>query len=430
MTDSHDAQTPSGAGENTSNFTGGTAPRKKLWIWRALTFVLPILVIAGAIGTFIAMGALKPKPEEKEDVVKAIPVLTAIAAQDDVTLTVNVQGEVQPRTEINMVPQVSGLITYMSPKFIEGGRFNKGDLLVRIEPAEFDLRVTQSRASVAQAETVVTREASEAAIARRDWEELGRSGEPTPLTLREPQMAEAKAQLASAQARLAEAELQLARTSLYAPFTGRVTMRHVDQGEFVSAGTRLGEIYATNIMDVRLPMTHEELRRAGLTLGFEAKGKTGGIPVTVSADVAGTYSEWQGRIVRTDSRFDSQTRVLYAYAEVRDPFGAGSSNGTPLAPGLFVNAAIAGQKLENVIVIPRTALRGEDKVYLAQGDTLSIKTVTVISSNRDKAILGGGIDIGDTVITSPIRGVADGMKIAVVKPGSTSAAPAKAAGEE
>lgn len=430
MTDSHDVRIPSGAGANTSIYASGASPRKKLWIWRALIFVLPVLVIAGAIAAFMAMSALKPKPEEKEDVVKAIPVLTAIAAQDDVTLKVNVQGEVQPRTEINIVPQVSGLITYMSPRFIEGGRFKKGDLLVRIEPAEFDLRVTQARANVAQAETVITRETSEAAIARRDWEELGRSGDPTPLTLREPQMAEAKAQLASAQARLAEAELQLARTSLYAPFTGRVTMRHVDQGEFVSSGTRLGEIYATNIMDVRLPMTNEDLRRAGLTLGFEAKGQTDGIPVTLSANVAGTYSEWQGRIVRTDSRFDSQTRVLYAYAEVRDPFGTGASNGTPLAPGLFVNAAVEGQKLENVIVIPRTALRGADKVYLANNDMLSIKTVTVMSSNRDEAILNGGIEIGDTVITSPIRGVADGMKIAVVKPSSTYAAPGKAAGEK
>jgi len=137
-------------------------------------------------------------------------------------------------------------------------------------------------------------------------------------------------------------------------------------------------------------MTNEELRRAGLTLGFEATGKTPGIPVILSANVAGVYSEWQGRIVRTDSRFDSQTRVLYAYAEVRDPFGAGASNGVPLAPGLFVTAAIDGQKLDNVIVIPRTALRGEDKVYLAKDDTLSIKTVTVMSSNRDEAILVGG----------------------------------------
>ncbi|WP_051279893.1 efflux RND transporter periplasmic adaptor subunit [Hellea balneolensis] len=429
MTDSHNARTPSGAGETLPHSAREKAERKRLWIWRALIFVLPVLVIGGAIGGFAAMGALKPTPEEKEDVVKAIPVLTAIATQDDVTLKVNVQGEVQPRTQINIVPQISGLITYMSPKFIEGGRFKKGDLLVRIDSAEFELRVTQAKASVAQAETVVTREISESNMARRDWEELGRVGNPTPLTLREPQMAEAKAQLASAQARLAETELQLNRTSLYAPFTGRVTMRHVDQGEFVTAGTKLGEIYATNLMDVRLPMTNAELRRAGLSLGFEASGKTAGIPVTLSADVAGTFSEWQGRIVRTDSRFDSKTRVLYAYAEVRDPFVSGASNGVPLAPGLFVNAAVKGQKLENMIVIPRAALRGEDKVYIAKGDTLSIMTVNVMSSNKDEAILGGGIEIGDAVITSPIRGVADGMKIQVVKTSANTATSTSTEGE-
>ncbi|GGX70108.1 hemolysin D [Litorimonas cladophorae] len=390
-------------------------------MWRVLLLLLPLLIIGGAIGGFVAMGALKPKPEEKVDVVKAIPVLTSTATQEDVTLSVNVQGEVQPRTEINLVPQVSGLATYMSPKFIEGGQFNKGDLMVRIEPAEFELRVIQAKANVAQAETVISREQSESNLARRDWEELGRGEEATPLILREPQMAEARAQLASAKARLAEAELQLTRTSLYAPFEGRVTIRHVDQGEFVTAGTKLGEIYATDIMDVRLPLTNEELRRAGMTLGFEAARSTSGIPVKLSADVAGTFSQWQGHVVRTDSRFDSQTRVLYAYAEVKDPFGAGADNGTPLAPGIFVNAAVEGQKIANAIIIPRSALRGNDKVYVAEDDTLSIRDVNVISSDRNRAVLDGGLSVGDIVITSPIRGVADGMKIAVVKPNTTLA---------
>ncbi len=412
MNESTHSQNPSGFGQDTRK-----NPRKRLWIWRFLILILPVLVIGGAIGGFIAMSALKPKPEEKEDVVKAIPVLTAEAVQDNVTLKVNVQGEVQPRTQINIVPQVSGKITYMSPKFIEGGKFRKSDLLIRIEPAEFELRVVQARANVAQAETVITRETSEAAIALSDWKELGRSGQPTPLTLRQPQMAEARAKLESAKAQLAEAELQLARTSLYAPFTGRVTMRHVDQGEFVTVGTKLGEVYATNVMDVRLPMTNEELRRAGMTIGFEANAQTPGIPVKLSADVAGVYSEWDAQIVRTDSRFDSKTRVLYAYAEVKDPFGKGSDNGTPLAPGIFVTAAIDGRTLNNIIRVPRAALRGENKVYVANSDnTLTIKTVTVLSSDRENAILDTGVEIGASVITSPIRGVADGMKIEIVKP--------------
>lgn len=421
MTDSNNTLNPSGFTTD-SYASEANVPRKKLWVWRVIVFVLPLLVLMAAIVGFIAMGSLKPTPEEKENVVKAIPVLTALTSLEDVTLNVDVQGEVQPRTKINLVPQVGGLITYMSPKFIEGGQFKKGDLLVRIEPTEFDLRVTQARAEVAQAETQISRETSESLIARQDWDELGRSGTPTPLSLREPQMAEARARLASAKARLAEAELQLSRTSLYAPFTGRVTIRHVDQGEFVSMGTQLGEIYSTDVMDVRLPMTNEDLRRAGLTLGFEASRDNPGLPVTLSADVAGNYSQWTGQIVRTDSHFDTRTRVLYAYAEVEDPFGKGADNGTPLAPGIFVNAAIAGQKLQGALVIPRSALRGEDKVYIANNDeTLSIKTVSVMSSNRDQAILGNGLASGDKVITSPIRGVADGMKIEVVKPTKTAA---------
>ncbi|MGB0906036.1 MAG: efflux RND transporter periplasmic adaptor subunit [Maricaulaceae bacterium] len=406
MTDSHGS---AAASQITPN-------RKRLFIWRILIFVLPVLVIGAAVGANLILGALKPEPEEKENTIKAIPVLTAVATQDTVTLTVPAQGEVQPRNEINITPQVSGRLVYVSPNFIEGGKFKKGDLLARIEPAEYKLRVIQARANVIQAETTLTREKSESALARSDWAELGSLTAATPLTLREPQMAQAAAQLEASKAQLAEAELMHARTSIYAPFTGRVTTRDMDQGEFVSAGMKLGDVYGTDIMDVRLPLTHDDLRKAGLSLGFEASTETPGINVTLSASVAGRYSEWAGKIVRTDSRFDNTTRVLYAYVEVRDPFGAGSDNGTPLAPGLFVNAKIDGQVLEGIIVIPRPALRGENQVYVANSDnTLSIKTVAVLSSNRDTAILEReSLDIGANVITSPIRGVADGMKIETV----------------
>lgn len=400
------------------------AERRKLWITRSLAVCLPVCVIGLAIGGFMVMGAMKPEPEDKEDVVKAIPVLTAQATQDDVTLSVRVQGEVQPRTQINLVPQVSGKIAYMSSTFIEGGKFRKGDLLVRIEPAEYELRVIQARANVARAETAVARERSESDVARQDWMELNRAGEPSPLSLREPQLAEAKALLESAKAQLGEANLQLKRTSLYAPFDGRVTERHIDAGEFVTAGTRLGEIYATDIMDVRLPLTNTDLKRAGLTLGYTANLGERGIPVTLSADVAGRFSEWQGHIVRTDSRFDGQTRVLFAYAEVKDPFGAGADDGVPLAPGIFVDADISGQTLKDIVTIPRAALRGADSVYIANADeTLSIKTVSVLSSDRNHAILASGLEIGASVIISPIRGVADGMKVAVVQTSDTEVSP-------
>lgn len=403
--------------------TGFTEPpgRWSVRIKRFFAFILPILVIAGAIIGFVAMGALKPKPEEKEDVIKALPVITELAIQDDVTLKVTTQGEVEPRQEIFVVPQVGGKITYMSPKFIEGGKFKKGDLLIRIEPTEYELGVVQARANVAQAETSVTRETSESEIALRDWQELGREGQPSALTLREPQMAEAAARLEASKAQLAEAELQLSRASIYAPFSGRVTQRLVDEGEFVNAGTRLGQIYSTSLMDVKLPLTNQDMARINVNPGYIADNNNPGIPVTLSAIVGSQYAEWQGQIVRTDSRFDPETRVLFAYAEVKDPFGTGASNGIPLSPGLFVSAAIDGQALDGSVIIPRSALRGKDQVYVAQSDgTLTIKTVSVASSDRDSAILTNGLNAGTNVITSPIRGVAEGMKIEVVDRSASS----------
>lgn len=387
-----------------------------LWIRRGLVFMAPVLVIAGAIVLVILMGQLKPKPEEKETEVKALPVLTEMAVTDNVTLSVMAQGEVQPRTKINIVPQVSGKISYMSPDFIEGGQFKKGDLLVRIEPAEYRLRVIQAKANVAQAETVLTREKSESQIALKDWEELRAGETPSALTLREPQMAEAAARLESAKAQLEEAKLHLSRTSIYAPFTGRVTMRHVDQGEFVTTGTRLGEVYSVAVVDVKIPMTNQDLGRANLSLGFKANDSNPGIPVKLSANVAGRYATWKGNIVRTDSGFDPKTRVLFAYVEVKDPFGVGASDGVPLAPGLFVTADIQGESLPGTVVIPRAGLRGKDQVYVAMSDgTLTIKTVEVASSDRDRAVISSGLVSGSTVITSPIRGVAEGMKVDVVE---------------
>ena len=396
--------------QNIERLTG-----RSLWLRRFFAFVMPLLVIGGAIAAVMVMSAMKPEPEEKEDVVKALPVLTSQAVTENVTLSVTAQGEVQPRTQINVVPQVSGRITYMSPKFIEGGVFNKGDLLIRVEPAEYELRVVQARANVAQAETSLTREKSESDIARKDWEELGTGGAPSALTLREPQMAEAGARLEAAKAQLAEAELQLRRTQIYAPFSGRVTERFVNQGAYVTTGAQIGEIYSTDIMDVRLPLTNQDLGRAGLKLGFQANRETPGVPVKLSADVAGVAAEWNAIIVRTDSRFDPDTRQLYAYAEVKDPFGKAASNGTPLAPGIYVNAEIRGEDVGGAVVIPRAGLRGKDQVYVASSDdTLEIRSVSVRASDRDKAILIAGLNAGEWVVTSPIRGAADGMKVDVV----------------
>ena len=387
-----------------------------LAIRRALVFGLPAVVLVGAITANVAMGLLTPKPEENEETIKATPVVVAEAQAESVRLTVTAQGEARPRTQINLTPQVSGKITYIAPDFIEGGAFEEGDVLIRIEPAEYEFRVVQARANIAQARSRFASEEAETRIARADWEELG-EGEGSALALREPQMAEAQAALASAEARLREAELQLERTTIRAPFKGRVQTQLADIGQFVTPGENLGQIFSSNVMEIPLPLTDAEIGELGLMVGFRAHADNPGPDVALTALVGGAPRIWRGRITRTDSGYDRETRVLFAYAEVEDPYGAGADHGAPLAAGLFVTADIQGRNLADSVVVPRTALRGENEVYIARDDdTLEIRRVTVASTDRTRAVLIGGVRPGERVITSPVRGAADGIAVAVAGP--------------
>jgi len=389
-----------------------------LLIRRAVVFGLPALVIIGALTGNMVMSAFKPTPEEKEDSIKATPVVTARAIAEPVTLSVRAQGEATPLREIDLTPQVTGQIVDVSPAFIEGGAFKKGDTLLKIESAEYNLRVVQARANVAQARSRFVAEEAESNIAKNEWERLG-NGKGSELALRKPQLAEAAAALASARAALQEAELNLSRTKIIAPFDGRVQLKNVDVGQYVTPGLPVGRIFSSDVMQIAIPLTNAELGQLGLPIGFREGADNKGPTVTLTAPVAGKLRTWHGRIARTGSGFDRETRVLFAYAEVEDPYNAGADtsdaeNIAPLAAGLFVTASIEGQAIENSVIVPRTALRGTDEVFIARDDdTMEIRKVSIASSDRTRAVVISGLEEGESVITSPVRGAADGMAIAI-----------------
>lgn len=367
-----------------------------------------IVVIAGAI---FALNASAPEPQRANAQPRPVAVFVSPAESDTVALTVTTQGEARPRTQINLVPQVAGRITYVNPDFIEGGFFEAGETLIQIEDADYRLAVTRAAAQVAQAEQALAREQAESDLARSEWEELG-EGEASALTLREPQLADARAQLAAARASLQSARLDLQRTRVSAPFTGRVRTKAADLGQFVTAGTPLGEVFSTDMVLVRLPLTDYDLGQLGIPVAYTATGDDAGIPVTLSATLAGQRHEWDAHITRTDSAIDAQTRVLYAIAEVVDPYGEAAEGGAPLAVGLFLTAEIEGREVQNAYVLPRSALRGDNNIYVAQeGGTLTVRTVDVITSNAESLIVSSGVRTGEMVVISPVRGASEGMRI-------------------
>lgn len=404
---------------------GGAAPANHLA--RIMTYgVAPLIGVFLVVLVSVTLAVVfREDPDRNDDPDEGLAVFASQAMVEDVTLSVTAQGEVRPRREITLSPQVAGRITYVSPNFIDGGFFQAGEVLLRIDPTDYELALTRAEGQVAQARSALQREEAEADIAREDWEELGR-GPASSLTLREPQLAEARAQLAAAEASLADARLALERTEISAPFVGRVRTKAADLGQYVTPnGGPLGEIYATDVVEIRLPLTDSDLAQIGVPVAFSAASPEEGAPVLIRGQVLGQERVWRGAITRTNSEIDSRTRVIFAVAEVHDPFGAGAAEGgVPLPVGLFVRAEIAGRTIEEAVVLPRQALRQTNTLYVANLDgTLSIRTVQVLSTDRQSVIVSSqdtpatmGVRDGEYVVTSTVLTPEDCMRVRVLDP--------------
>lgn len=385
---------------------------------RIISIFLVVLALAGmGVAAFMTIQILKPQPEQADEKFAGLSVFAERIEREDLDFTVNAQGEVRPQREIVIAPQIAGRIAYVSPDFIDGGFIRRGQVLVRLETADYQLAVVRAQSGVASAEQRLAREVAEAEIARQDLINLGIT-DSSPLARREPQMAEAEAALESAKAQLADAELALSRTAVVAPFDGRVREENVDVGQFASPGQSLGRIFATDVVEVALPITDEQLGQLGLPLAFAETASVSGPRVIFSAPVAGVDRQWEGRVTRSSAAVNSQTRLINVIAELDDPYGAGSDNGAPMAPGLFVSAEIDGTKIEDLLVAPRSAIRGGNNIFIGEpeeGELRIFPIDLVYSSSEGAWFRSFDVDVDDLAIVSPIRGSNDGMSITILE---------------
>lgn len=382
---------------------------------RILAFLLPvaILVLVGGGGMF-AISVLKPQPETTDALPQALSVFGEQVQRRDLNLVVEAQGEVRPRAEISLTPQVGGRIAYVSDRFLDGAEITRGQVLVRLDAADYELAVVSARAGVATAEQRLARERAESELAIRDLQDLGLT-DASPLARREPQLAEAQAALDSANAQLRDAELALERTAIRAPFNGRVREKAVDVGQFVSPGQNLGRVFATDIMEVSLPLTDQQLGQLGLSIAYSETPANPGPEVTFRAEIGGEMREWEGRIARTSAALNSQSRLINVFGVVEDPYGKGADGDAPMAPGLFVAAEITGRTVEDVLWAPRAAMRGTNQLYIGDQEAgiLSIRPVDVVHTDQSGAYFHSGAEAGELAIVSPVQAAFDGMRLRI-----------------
>ena len=367
-----------------------------------------MLVFVASIFIVNALVAAKPTPEKKPKEQRAVSLFVDEVTEQTGKLKVSTQGEVKPQTEIDLTAQVSGQILSVSQNFTEGSQFIKGENLIKIDNTDYKLAVIRAEAQVANAKVSVEKELANSKIKKDQWKHKSPKVKPSDYALNIPQIAYAKAQLKSAEAELKAAELNLSRTQITAPFDGRVQNENIAIGQYITPATLLGHIFSTEIVEVRLPLTDSQLTELNLPIGFVAQ-KDNAPLVTFTANMGNNALKWQGRIVRTNATVDNQTRMVYAIAEISQPYADISA---PLAVGLYVNAEINSNVEQKTLVFPRLALHNKDQVYVINdANKLEIRTVKVLSTSKDFVHVANGVITGEKVVTSTVPVAVEGMDV-------------------
>jgi len=376
---------------------------------------LPLLILLGGVGIVVILILTKPAPERRNSPPVTPQVEVLLLKKKDYLVKIHTQGTVQARTESTLIPEVSGRIIETLPGFREGAFFEKGELLLRLENQDYKAGLLTAQAELAGAKLQYEEEKARAEQAEKDWTKLGKGSQASPLLLRKPQLAKAEALVASAKARVGQAKRNLERTRITAPYAGRLLEKRVDLGQFVSPGTVLAHIYAVDYAEIRLPLSDKELSFIELPEVYrgESSVKKTGPYVKFSASFGEKEHFWEGTLVRSEGAIDIKSRQHFVVAQVKNPYGLQKPNRPPLKVGLFVQAEIEGRLLKNVIVIPRSALRGGKEVLVVDKTkkTLHRKKVDLLWSDSEELVIKSGLHAGDLLCLTPLAYAVEGIPV-------------------
>lgn len=382
--------------------------------------LLPLLAVAvGAIAA-IAIGASSEPPASQSAVVPIPLVRIITVAPETVRLNVNTYGTVVPRTESELIPQVAGPVVWISTALVSGGFFEQGELLLRIDPRDYEASLESARAALERRRS--ERHRAEKQFARQSQLKGRDAASESVFDDADNDLRVAVASLREANAALGKAERDVERTELRAPFTGRVRSEQVDIGQYVTRGQSIARLYAIDFAEVRLPIRDDDIPFINLSLAQPGPETEVSEPeVLLSARFAGAEQQWTGRIVRTEGEIDPESRMIHAVARVENPYETVAGR-PPLAVGLFVEAKILGRFVESVFVLPRSAVHDGDVVHIVgPDDRLHFQSIEVLREEHNRVLVKAGLRAGDRVAVSRLTVPVEGMRVRPLPAGTEQA---------
>ena len=371
----------------------------------------PLIIIL--FGLLICVLMIIFRPEVTPDEVKFPDPFVQIKkiSPSSINIIIKSQGSIIPQKESQIFPEIIGPVVYVSSKLYEGSSFNKGDILARIDSKDYELDIKSAESTLAAAKTKLSFEEAESNSAREEWEKIG-SGKPGDLTLRIPQLNQAKSAVEAAQANLERLKRNLDKTIIKAPYDGLVRKKNIDIGTVVSPGYLLASVYATDYVEVKLPIPDEDLAFLEIPLDGTEIDMQNQSQVNLMGSFGGEKIIWNGRIVRMEAEIDPKSRMAILIARVSSPYDL-SKYKIPLRVGQFVEAEIVGKKFNNLYTLNRELIKNTNQVVIVNelDSTLEFRSVNIIRYVDDNALINKGLNNEVPICITNLDVMYNGMKV-------------------
>lgn len=388
-----------------------------------LRYVLtPFAIIFAALIVLMVLGSVAPKPAKKPISVRAPLVEVAELSPSTVQFAITSQGSVMPRTETNLISEVSGMVTDVSDKFVVGGFFKKGEEILTIDDITYKVAVLQAESRLGAAESTLVSEKALAKQAEDEWLLTGKPLDEAPILARRiPQLKQAEANLIAAKADLTEAKTKLDRTRIVAPYDAMVKAKKVDIGQYVTVGSSIADTFAVDYAEVRLPVKQRDVAFLNLPKINQAVERASGVELYYKLD--GNKFTWSSNIARYEGVVDTASRVHYLVAQVDDPYKMlGSATQSEIHIGTFVNATIEGKEIADVLSVPRKAVHGANTLYLIDDENkLHIQSIDVLRADVEHVYTQQAIDSNFRLVLTNIEAPVEGMSLRVMGEASETA---------
>ena len=342
---------------------------------------------------------------------------TAIAAVSDIDVTLNALGTVTSAAMVTITPQISGQLQDVA--FQEGQIVHKGDLIAQIDPRTFELQLKSGEANLSR-DKVLRDNAGRDLERYRELQKENAASQQQVETAAAT-LAQTTAAISADEVAISTARLNLTYARIVAPITGRIGLRQVDPGNYITPSSSIAVLTQIDPINVNFTVPEDNLAQITNRLGSGAT-----LRVTVF-DRSNTTQLDTGQLASMDNVIDVTTGTV----RIKSVF---DNKDGKLFPNQFVNVRLQVDTVKGAIVLPPSAIQhgapGTYVLLIKEDNTVTIQTVKTGISNATMTQVTSGVKAGDQVVVDGIDRMREGTQVYVPNPPLDPTASTRAASGE